>query len=417
MRAIILSVGDELVLGQIVDTNSAFVSTKLASIGVDVVRHVTVGDDQRGIEDAIRAAMPDCKAIIITGGIGPTADDLTRQALAGVLGVELDQDDRWLAHIEAFFKRLGRVMPPGNRIQAMIPRGSKLLWNHNGTAAGIHSMFNGVDIFSVPGVPKEMRPMIENDVLPVLSKQTGTSVILSEILHTFGVGESAVAEKLGALMDRNRNPTVGTPASAGIVSLRINARFDSMSLARKSIAATIELCRSALGDVIYGSQDDTLVTVVAQMLKDHRKTVSTAESCTGGLLAKYLTDVSGSSAYISHGWVTYSNAAKSSELGVDAKLIEHHGAVSEVVAGAMAEGAMKNSGSDIGIGISGIAGPDGGTETKPVGTVCIALASKTSSTHTRTFQFPGDREMIRDRAAKMGLSMIRFHLIGRQMGF
>lgn len=421
MNAIILSIGDELVLGQTIDTNSAWLSAQLASIGCVTSAHMTVGDDQHGIEQAIRHAAPQCDWLIITGGLGPTADDLTRQALAAVMQVPLELNEQWLAELDRFFKARNRPMPPTNRIQAMIPRDADMIWNQAGTAAGIHAILNPASsrkseechVFVLPGVPKEMRLMFERDVRPKIETRANGGVILSRTLHTFGLGESSVAERLGNLMERTRNPSVGTTVSGGVVSIRINARFASRDDAWQQLEATVQQCRAALGDLIYGQDEQSLQEAVALLLKQAGQTVTSAESCTGGLLAKVLTDVPGSSAYFRQGWITYANDAKSELLGVT---IGQGGAVSEDAVRQMAIGARQRSGADFALAISGIAGPDGGTPQKPVGTVCIGLATL-DHVIARTFNFPGDREMIRDRSAKMALTMLRYRLLGQAMPF
>jgi nicotinamide-nucleotide amidase len=491
MTSIILSIGDELVLGQTIDTNSAWLSRQLAAVGCAVLAHMTVADDQAAIEQAIRDAAGRCDYLIVSGGIGPTADDLTRQALAAVMNVPLELNESWLAKLHDFFQSRGRPMPEINKIQAMIPRGAKMIENTCGTAAGIeavlsasrgpapcpspgtppapspgtpgegwgegsaHSTFPSLScqsrqaphpalspeyrgegkhctIFVVPGVPKEMMAMFTRDILPVIKQSGGGAVILSKTLHTFGLGESAVAEMLGELMDRRRNPSVGTTVSGGIVSLRINARYNDPATAQRELEKTEAECRAALGDLIFGADEQMLPAVVADMLRRDpvatkwSPAVATAESCTGGLLAKMLTDIPGSSAYFRQGYITYSNEAKTDLLNVPRELIAQHGAVSEPVAEAMARGCQEQSGAAYCLAITGIAGPDGGTPTKPVGTVCIALAAPVPphsslithhSSLARTFHLFGDREMVRDRAAKMALTMLRFHLLGKPMPF
>jgi nicotinamide-nucleotide amidase len=417
MTAIILSVGDELALGQVVDTNSAWISAQLAAVGCAVRAHVTVSDSKSDIEHAIREAAALCDVLIISGGIGPTEDDLTRQALASVMNAPLELNEQWLVKLEAFFTKLGRVMPQTNKIQAMIPRGARMMDNSAGTAAGIRAnLFGGCELFVMPGVPKEMKAMFSRDVLPFIKEHTGGAVILSRTLHTFGPGESTVAERLAKLMDRKRNPSVGTTVSNGYVSLRVNSRFASLEQARTQLEQTEAACREVLGDLIFGADDETLPAVLARMLVEKKKTVATAESCTGGLLAKYLTDIAGSSAYFKQGWVTYTNESKQNQLGVPMSVIEAHGAVSEEVVHDMAQGARKLASSDFAMAISGVAGPSGGTPAKPVGMVCIALAGE-SSIAARMFMFHGDREMIRDRSAKMALTMLRYALLDKQMTF
>jgi nicotinamide-nucleotide amidase len=430
MHAIILSIGDELTLGQTLDTNSAWLAQQLAAIGYKPVAHLTVPDDQTAIRQAFEESVGRCDVLIVSGGLGPTEDDLTRQALAAFLNQPLELNDAALHNVKRFFRLLKRDMPERNAIQAMLPHGTEMIENTAGTAPGIYCNYQSGDqktlckIFIMPGVPKEMKIMFERSILPRLKAEAGSagpssSVILSSTLHTFGLGESAIAEKLGELMRRDRNPSVGTTVADGYVSLRINAYATTREDAGQQLAATEQLCRAALGDLIWGRDDQTLQGVVADLLKQKGKTVTTAESCTGGLLAKFLTDVPGSSAYFKQGYVTYSNHAKSFMLEVPRELIQQHGAVSEPVAGTMAFGARRIADADLALAISGIAGPDGGTPDKPVGTVCIALAAKSGSDSSlvRTFRFPGDREMIRDRSAKMALTMLRFHLLGQPLPF
>ncbi len=260
--------------------------------------------------------------------------------------------------------------------------------------------------------------MFARDVLSFARQQAGGAVILSRTLHTFGLGESAIAEQLGDLMRRDRNPSVGTTVSGGVVSLRVNARFGSLPQAERELAETVAACQKKLGDLIYGQDDETLPLVLSRLMlvprEGHRFTLATAESCTGGLLAKMLTDIAGSSAYFHYGWVTYANEAKQSQLGVAADVLQAHGAVSEAVVLAMAEGACRRAKASHALSISGIAGPDGGTADKPVGTVWIALAHP-GGTIARKFIFPGDREMIRDRSAKTALTMLRYVLLDKPM--
>lgn len=426
MKAIVLSVGDELVLGQTVDTNSAWISQQLSGAGIDIHSHATVGDARADIEAAIRDALPRADVIIVSGGIGPTEDDVTRQALAAVMNAPLIVDEGWLAHLRAWFERLGRTMPETNRVQALIPRGATMIWNHLGTAAGVAARVKDKPVFLVPGVPKEMKGMFTRDVLPALVEAGGAgAAIIQRILHTFGVGESAIAERLGDLMNRGRNPSVGTTVANGVVSVRVNSRFNTTDEATTRSDGTCAEIRAALGDLIYGEEETTLPQVVARLLQSdpqahqHAPSVATIESCTGGLLAGMLTQVPGSSAYFRQGWVTYSNESKINELGDPAvmqQLIESHGAVSEQVAAKMALGGATVSGAHYALSITGIAGPDGGTDEKPVGTVCVSLCAGSQCT-TRTFRFPGDRETVRDRSAKTALTMLRFHLMGKPLPF
>ncbi len=336
--------------------------------------------------------------------------------------------------MEGFFRKLGRKMPESNRIQATIPDGATMLWNTCGTAAGILAMIPATDVaesdgeeelvvgqtplFAMPGVPKEMKAMFTRDALPWIRQHTGGAVILSRTLHTFGQGESTIAEKVGELMTRGRNPSVGTTVSGGVVSLRVNARFGSLQEATTELDKTVAACRAALGDLIYGQDDEPLASVVGRMLREAegKPTVATAESCTGGLVAKMLTDIGGASAYFRQGWVTYANEAKTQLLGVPEQTLKEHGAVSEATVIAMADGARRQSGATYAISLSGIAGPDGGTPEKPVGTVWFGVAHP-GGTFARRFVLAGDRDMIRDRAAKMALTMLRYQLLGKALPF
>jgi nicotinamide-nucleotide amidase len=355
------------------------------------------------------------------------------------MNVPLEEDPRWVESLKGFFEKRGRIMPASNRIQAMIPRGAGMIHNPAGTAAGIHATLDmealtrirlddryfveqptqpdhACEIFILPGVPKEMQLMFREYVLTRMRRGGGDGCILSRTLHTFGMGESWIAEKLGELMVRGRNPSVGTTVSHGIVSIRINACFDSRSQAEQELERTAEQCRACLGELIFGADEQTLEQVVGRTLADSRQTVATAESCTGGLLAKMLTDVPGSSDWFLQGWVTYSNEAKIRELEVPVPLIDNYGAVSEEVAGQLAENAREKSGADFALSTTGVAGPTGGTRAKPVGTVCLALAAF-DHTYARTFHFTGDREIIRDRSARMALTLLRFHLLGKPLPF
>jgi nicotinamide-nucleotide amidase len=422
MNAIIMSIGDELVLGQTVDTNSAWISRRLAGVGARVIQHVTVADQLDAITAAIKTAVPRCDLLVISGGLGPTADDVTRQALAAAMNVDMELNPGWLAAMERFFRDRGRPMPESNRIQAMIPRGAECISNTCGTAAGIAAKLARADgqtcqVYVVPGVPAEMKAMLDLSAIPHIARASGGAVILSRMLNTFGVGESLMGQQLGQLMDRSRNPSVGTTVSSGLVSVRINSSGSSTEHARAMLDETTAACRAVLGDIVFGEDDDSLASAVGSLLTknpDHPAQVVTAESCTGGLLAKLLTDVPGSSRYVRGGWVTYANEAKRDWLGVPVDLIEQYGAVSEQVVVAMADAARKIAGADYALSISGIAGPDGGTPEKPVGTVCIALASLEGS-RASTFHFPGSRDQVRLRSALTALSMLRYQIIGREM--
>jgi nicotinamide-nucleotide amidase len=417
MAAILLAIGDELCLGQTVDTNSAWVSAKLAERGVTTYAHQTVADDRKAIELAIRWAAHHAAVVIVSGGLGPTEDDLTRDALADAMGVELVEDPDALRTLEAFFRERGRPMPQRNRVQALHPRGSVTLPNPNGTAPGLCARLDKAEVFVLPGVPREMRAMVLDTVLPRIEQHHGSGrTILTAKINTFGSGESNIAERLGPLMARDRNPKVGTTVSDGIVSVRLRSEFEDAAASQRELEQTIQEVETAVRPLAFGRDEATLQEAVIALLAQKRATLATAESCTGGLLGGMLTDVPGSSAAYAGGWITYQNALKINELGVEAGVIEAHGAVSEPVVRAMAEAALQRSGATLAASISGIAGPEGGTPDKPVGTVWLGLAWRNDSgnveTDARLTRLPGDRTAVRDRSAKCALQWVRLHLMG-----
>jgi nicotinamide-nucleotide amidase len=413
MKAVILSIGDELIMGQTVDTNSAWLSARLADLGIMTHYHKTVADDTAAVTLALKEACDCCDLVIVTGGLGPTEDDLTRHALAELLNRPLDLHPPSLERIRSFFKSLGREMPAMNRIQAMIPRGVEVLANDWGTAPGMKVKSGKAQLFFFPGVPREMVKMVERDVLPLYQKHTGLALAVAA-LHVFGAGESTVAEMLGDLMRRDRNPLIGTTASKWVVTVRIRSEAPTPGLAQRQLAETVKTVEARLGTLIYGHDQDTLQGVVARLALAKNQKVVTAESCTGGLIAQLLTDEAGSSGFFAGGWVVYSNAMKTRELGVPASLIERDGAVSEAVACSMAEGALRRGEADWALSATGIAGPDGGSSEKPVGTVWVGLAHRSAEgirVRAERFFLPGPRDSVRDRAAKSALNMLRLELL------
>jgi nicotinamide-nucleotide amidase len=351
--------------------------------------------------------------VILTGGLGPTRDDLTREAFARILGAPLELHEASLERIRLFFQKIGRPMVETNHVQALCPRGAEVLDNDWGTAPGIAATVGRARIFALPGVPSEMKGMFERHILPTVQNQSGRA-ILTEAVRTFGAGESLIAEKLGNLMRRDRNPLVGTTASGWLVTVRIRSDFPSAAEAERELAAVVKQVEERLGDVVFGRGETSLAQAVGNLLKSRKKTVATAESCTGGLVGKLLTDVPGSSAYYRGGWVVYSNRLKERELGISMEIIIKHGAVSEQVVRLMAECAVNKTNADYALALTGIAGPDGGSEEKPVGTVWIALARNAPDgpvVSAECLKFPGDRETVRDRAAKTALNMLRLDLM------
>ncbi len=412
MHAVILSIGDELVLGQTVDTNSAYLSAQLVSRGIMTRYHQTVADDVDAIARAIVQACDAGDLVIITGGLGPTDDDLTRAALAQAMSEPLVEDAQSLAQIEAFFAKLQRPMPARNKVQALRPASARSIPNSNGTAPGIQAQLRGARVFVTPGVPRELFPMFEGQIAPQLPAASG-GVILTRTIHTFGMGESALAQKLGELMARDRNPKVGTTVAGGVVSARVRSEFPEPR-ASQEMQATCDRVERALGPIVYGRDKDTLQQTLVSLLRERRLTLATAESCTAGLLGATLTEVPGSSEVYRGGWIVYANAMKTSQLGVDPRQLERFGAVSAEVALDLAEQALRRSDADLSIAVTGIAGPDGGSPDKPVGTVFYGLSFRSDPRRRSAVlaRFPGDRFTVRDRAAKTAMQLLRFAVLG-----
>lgn len=415
MQAILLSIGDELALGQTVDTNTAWLAAQLAAVGISTQLHETVSDDRGLIAASIAWASTKAELILISGGLGPTEDDLTREALADALGVGLAVDPESMKTLEEFFRGRGYAMAERNRVQAMCPAGATMIPNSAGTAPGIRATLNQAQVFVTPGVPREMKAMFKASVLPFLQEHAGgAQTILTTKVNTFGLGESDVAEKLADFMQRDRNPTVGTTVANGLCSVRVRAEYSDPAKAQTELDDTVAQVESKLGPIVFGRDDDTLQSTLVQMLTERGQSVATAESCTGGMIGSLLTDVHGSSAAYRGGWVTYTNELKSSQLRVPPEVIEEHGAVSEPVVTAMAQGAREKSGADYAVSVSGVAGPGGGTPDKPVGTVWLALATP-DRTVARCARLIGNRQSIRDRAAKCALQMIRLTMLGESL--
>jgi len=408
MNAVILAVGNELTSGQTVDTNSAYLARHLVARGIETLRHETVRDDRRAIAEALTEAAADADLVLVTGGLGPTADDLTRHGLADAMGVELVLDEQALVTLEAFFRHRGREMVPTNRVQALFPVGARPVENQRGTAQGIAARLANADVYIMPGVPHEMRWIFENRIVPELPAPRG--VIAERTVHTFGTGESDVAAKIADLMQRGRNPTVGTTVAAGLISIRISARGEADDETERLAQQTVAEITRRLGEWVVGEGEATMASVVGDLLRQAGGTLATAESCTGGLLGQMITAVPGSSDYYVGGVVSYANAVKREALGVPEELLAAHGAVSEPVARAMAAGCRQRLKSDYALALTGIAGPTGGTEDKPVGLVYIALASPTAVAVHRHI-FPGDRAIIRRRSATAALNHLRLKLL------
>ncbi len=413
MQTAIISIGDELALGQTVDTNSAYLSAQLARRGITTSLHLTISDDQQSIVDALNYAIPKCELLIITGGLGPTRDDLTRYAVAELMNTELVLHQPSLDKIQSFFDRLGRPMAQQNTIQAMCPQGATMLNNSVGTAPGIKVQINTTTCYFLPGVPHEMIVMFADHITPTLITQTGR-VILATSIHTYGSGESTVGEKLAQLMDRRRNPTVGTTVSNAIVTIRVRSEFSTLDEATTKLEDTVSLINHRLGNIVFGRDDVTLGQALGNMLKARNQTLATAESCTAGLLAKMITDAPGASDYYTGGWVCYANEMKIEHLDIQPSLINEHGVVSQPVAVELARNAARKANTDYALSLTGIAGPAGDTPAKPLGTVWIGLAKRDNRSVNATatlHRFHGDRAMVRRRAALTALNTLRLDLI------
>ncbi|MEX0885078.1 MAG: competence/damage-inducible protein A [Phycisphaeraceae bacterium] len=419
MHAVILSIGDELALGQTLDTNSAWLAARLAEHGIGCRYHQTLADDRAAVTEAITRAADDAPLVLITGGLGPTEDDLTRDALADALGKPLILDEPSLARIEAMFARRGRPMAQRNRVQAMHPATTRVIPNPNGTAPGIRARLRRATLFVMPGVPSEMRAMFKDAVAPELDPAAGQrGVILTATVNTFGRGESDVAQLLAELMDRDRNPKVGTTVTDGLITVRIRSEAAEHDAARQALDETLHEVERRLAPFAFGRDDRTLEEAVVALLRAQGLALTTAESCTGGLVAKLVTDVPGSSEVFAGGYVCYANAAKQAMLGVDAGLLAAEGAVSQPVAEQLARGALARCpGASVALAVTGIAGPGGGTHDKPVGTVYVALASADAADQAETLplRLTGNRQTIRDRTAKTALQMLRLHLLGESL--
>jgi nicotinamide-nucleotide amidase len=404
MTVEIVSIGTELLLGQIVDTNAAWLSARLAEVGVGVYRRTTVGDNLPRIVAALREALERADGVITIGGLGPTDDDLTREALASVLGEPLVQDEGEAARLREFFAARGRTANERQLRQALRPASAQPIPNPNGTAPGLYAEWNGKLIFALPGPPNEFQPMATDAVLPRLAERTGGRVIRSRVLRLCGIGESDAEAQLSDLI-HSENPTLAPLAKLGEVHFRITARADSPNTAEQMIAQMEHAVRERLGAFIFGVDETTLEQAVVQSLIEAGQSLAVAESCTGGLLGHRITSVSGSSEVFLGGVISYSNALKEALLGVPRSVLETHGAVSEPTARAMAEGVRQRLGSWWGVGITGIAGPSGGTPEKPVGLVYIGVSDPTA-TVVRSQVFPGDRATVKYRATQYALWLL-----------
>lgn len=411
MKAAILAVGSELLGTDRLDTNSLKLTGVLERYGVELRRKGVVGDSIEEMADELRTLLSRYDVVLVTGGLGPTADDVTREAVAQALGRGLTLDEEVLATIERRFREHGRVMPAVNRKQADVIDGAVLIPNARGTAPGMRIDAGSSTLFLFPGVPFELEGMIESDLIPWLAERSGGVGRETATLKVACLPESVVEERIAPAYDEFGREWITILASPGEIRLRSTAEGPEPER-RKRLEAMTSRLRELAGDAVYAfREEDTLETVVGELLRKAGATLTVAESCTGGLLAERLTRVAGSSDYFLGGAVTYTNELKTQVLGVPLEMLAEHGAVSEPVARAMAEGVRRVFHSDYGAGITGVAGPGGGSEAKPVGTVHIAVAGPDGRLEHRKVRFPGDRERVRAQSAQLALDLLRRMLL------
>ncbi len=408
MQVELVSVGTELLLGQIVDTNAAYLAGKLSELGINVYHKTTVGDNAERLAAALRVSLGRSDVVLATGGLGPTEDDITAAAVAEVMGVGLVEDEATSERIRSFARFRGIKLLDSLLKQALVPSGAEVIFNPTGTAPGFIISRHSETVIALPGVPTEMRAMAQQSVFPYLAERIdggAASVILSRVLRIAGMGESQAEAEISDLVREQDNPTIAPLAKTHEVFLRLTARAADRATAEQTIAPVEAEIRRRLGEHVYGADEECLESVIGLMLKDAGLTLAVAESCTGGLIGHRITNVAGSSDYFLSSVTAYSNQSKVRLLGVHEATIKEHGAVSAESAAAMAEGVRGAVGSDIGLAVTGIAGPGGRTPTKPVGLVYLGRADG-SETVTEELRLRGDRRMIKERAAQMALYLL-----------
>jgi nicotinamide-nucleotide amidase len=412
MRAEIIATGTELLSGGVIDTNSLYLSEELMLIGFETAFKTVVGDNEQDMEEVLRRAFGRAAVVIVTGGLGPTEDDITRKVIAKIVKKRLVLNEDALKGIHARLAGRGKEFATSNDRQALIPTGARLLQNPIGIAPGFFIDEEGLFIAVLPGVPKEMRGMFNEELRPALEDRFGGKIFIRRrVLRTCGLSESAVNQAIQTILKRSE-PAVGlTVKEMGGVDIRIIARGSTVERVQEQVDRTEAGIREKLGDAVYGVDGQELEEVVGALLKQRRLKLAVAESCTGGLIGGRITNIAGSSEYFERGVVVYSNLAKTEMLGVPPGLIEKYGAVSGQVAEAMAQGIRQSARTDLGLSVTGIAGPGGGTEEKPVGLAYVALASP-QGIKTAEYRFLGTREQVRIRASQMALDMVRRYLIG-----
>lgn len=404
----ILSVGTEILLGDILNTNSRFLSVELARLGISVLRHTTVGDNAQRLASALRTALERSDIVIATGGLGPTADDITREVCCEVMGFELVLSEKIADGIRAFFDARGYEMPESNLRQAYVPVGGEVFENRNGTAPGIGLKKNGKCVIILPGPPYEMAPMYKEYAVPYLAEYADGAIV-SHTVRTMCIGESAMAEKCSDLLE-SENPTVAPYAKKGEALLRVTAKAHTEAEAQELCAPVIEEIKSRLGGCVYGIDSESIEERVVALLMQKNMTLATAESCTAGYIPKRITDIPGASSVFGYGAITYSNQAKMQLLGVNEQTLREFGAVSEQTAREMASGIRRVSGADIGISVTGIAGPGSDGTQKPVGLCYVALDAADRQLCEKIETGRNDREYNRYVNGSRALNLVRIYL-------
>ena len=410
MKAEIIAVGSELLTPHRLDTNSLFLTRQLNRLGIELLRKQVVGDNTAHLHEAFRGALERVGLVIAIGGLGPTADDLTRETVAELLGRAMRRDEAIMQMIEERFRRFGRKMPEINARQAMVPEGATVLENKRGTAPGLWLESEGRIVVLLPGPPSELEPMFVNVVEPMLQAWAGGVQLHARELRVAGLPESEVEQRIAPIYQSYADAQTTILAAPGEVELHLRIWSDDEAGAERQLDEMVERFTLALGDNIFTTAGETLEEVVAREMISHSATIGVAESATGGLVAQRLTRIAGSSSYFLGGVVCYSNSLKTAMVDVPEELIESRGAVSAEVTRALAEGIRRRSGATLGLAITGIAGPGGATAEKPVGSVYVALANANAVTE-RALRFPGDRERVRWQAAQAALDTVRRHFL------
>ena len=412
----IVAVGTELLLGQLVDTNTPFIASELARAGIDVRATQSVGDNRERIAATVRTSLARAQGVVMTGGLGPTVDDLTREAVCDALDLGTELYEPALRQMEAVFARFGRPMRPNNRKQAELPAGSRPLDNPRGTAPGFIAFASDEKFVAcMPGVPREMKPMLREQVVPFLRERFGAhETIVTRIIHTIGLGESEIDHRIADLFASCENPKIAVLAHDFRADVKIMAKAAAAAEADAMIAPLQTEIVRRLEDGVFGYDADTPASAILMLMRSQRRRLAIAESCTGGRIAAALTSVPGSSQSFVGAVVAYDNAVKISQLGVDANTLERNGAVSEEVAREMARGARARLGADVALATTGVAGPDGGTAEKPVGLVLFALDDGTENSRVWNFRLEGDREAITQRATVIALNLLWRYGMGQE---